>query len=59
MTRNGNPAFRLADGGTIVFGPIVVNGTTCHSVATEIIDPYGQTTTITYYPNSWHDEPGD
>jgi hypothetical protein len=51
-TRNGNPAFRLADGGTIVFGPIVVNGTTYHTVATEIIDPYGQTTTITYYPNS-------
>ena len=51
-TRNGNPAFRLADGGTIVFGPVVVNGTTYHSVATEIIDPYGQTTTITYYPNS-------
>ena len=51
-TRNGNPAFRLADGGTVVFGPVVVNGTTYHSVATEIIDPYGQTTTITYYPNS-------
>ena len=61
-TRNGNPAFRLTDGGTIVFGPVVVNGTTYHTVATEIIDPYGQTTTITYYPNSllmkWVTEPG-
>ena len=61
-TRNGNPAFRLADGGTIVFGPVVVNGITYHTFATEIIDPYGQTTTITYYPNSllmkWVTEPG-
>ena len=36
---NGNGTFRLADGGTIVFQ---------NHVATSIIDPYGQTITITY-----------
>ena len=38
-TWNGSPAFRLADGGTIVFGsnPVAVR-------ATKIIDPYGQET---------------
>jgi YD repeat-containing protein len=50
---NGNPTFRLADGGTVVFGAVVVNGTTYHSVATQIIDPYGQPTTITYYANTF------
>jgi RHS repeat-associated protein len=50
---NGDPTFRLADGGTVVFGAVVVNGTIYHSVATQIIDPYGQPTTITYYANTF------
>jgi len=41
-TSNGHPAFRLADGGTVVFGDAVWT-----SIATQIIDPYGQSTTIT------------
>jgi len=41
-TWNGSPAFRLADGGTIVFG-----GTQWPYLATKIIDPYGQETNIT------------
>jgi RHS repeat-associated protein len=48
-TLNGSPAFRLADGGTVVFGGVVINGTTYYSLPTQIIDPYGQTTTLTYY----------
>ncbi|TMP89247.1 MAG: hypothetical protein E6L08_15150 [Verrucomicrobia bacterium] len=51
-TWNGYPAFRLADGGTVVFGGVLMNGTTYYSVPTQIIDPYGQTTTITYYANT-------
>jgi YD repeat-containing protein len=39
-TWNGSSAFRLADGGTVVF-----NNT---GFPTRIIDPYGQTTIITY-----------
>ena len=46
-TWNGSPAFRLADGGTIVFGD-----PRWTSVATKIIDPYGQITNITVDPNS-------
>jgi RHS repeat-associated protein len=45
-TWNGYPAFRLADGGTIVFGSAQWT-----SVATKIIDPYGQETNITLGPN--------
>ncbi len=41
---NGHPTFKLADGGTVVFGG------TYNSIPIQIIDPYGQTTTITYYP---------
>ena len=41
-TWNGSPAFRLADGGTIVFG-----STQWPFRATKIIDPYGQETNIT------------
>jgi len=37
-TWNGSPAFRLADGGTVVF---------CSSTQRKIIDPYGQETNIT------------
>ena len=40
-TWNGSPAFRLADGGTIVFG-----STQWPFRATKIIDPYGQETNI-------------
>ena len=40
-TWNGYPAFRLADGGTVVFE------NPNWGVATKIIDPYGQVTTIT------------
>ncbi len=40
---NGHPTFKLADGGTVVFGG------TYNSIPIQIIDPYGQTTTITYY----------
>ena len=40
-TWNGSPAFRLADGGTVVFE------NPNWGVATKIIDPYGQVTTIT------------
>jgi hypothetical protein len=40
-TWNGHPAFRLADGGTVVFE------NPNWGVATKIIDPYGQTTSIT------------
>jgi RHS repeat-associated protein len=46
-TWNGSPAFRLADGGTIVFGD-----TRWTSVATKVVDPYGQITTITLDSNS-------
>jgi hypothetical protein len=41
-TWSGYPAFRLADGGTIVFG-----STQWPYLATKIIDPYGQETNIT------------
>jgi YD repeat-containing protein len=41
---NGHPTFRLADGGTVVFGG------TYNSIPIQIIDPYGQTTNISYYP---------
>jgi RHS repeat-associated protein len=41
ITSNGSPAFRLADGGTVVFE------NPNFGVATKIIDPYGQVTTIT------------
>lgn len=44
---NGRPAFRLADGGTVVFG-----GNATNTLPIQIIDPYGQTTTITYYQGS-------
>jgi YD repeat-containing protein len=47
--QDGSPTFRLADGGRVVFGPVVVNQHTYHSVATKIIDPYGQMTTIAYW----------
>jgi RHS repeat-associated protein len=40
----GNPTFRLADGGTVVFGWVFVN----LRFPTAIIDPYGQTTTLSY-----------
>jgi RHS repeat-associated protein len=46
-TWNGSPAFRLADGGTIVFGDARWT-----FGATKIIDPYGQITTITLDSNS-------
>jgi RHS repeat-associated protein len=45
-TWNGYPAFRLADGGTVVFE------NPNWAVATKIIDPYGQVTTITIDSNS-------
>ena len=45
-TWNGYPAFRLADGGTIVFGSAQWT-----SFATKIIDPYGQETDITLGSN--------
>ena len=43
---NGYPAFRLADGGTVVFE------NPNWAVATKIIDPYGQVTTITINSNT-------
>jgi hypothetical protein len=46
-TRNGQPAFRLADGGTVVFG-----GNATNTLPIQIIDPFGQATTITYYQGS-------
>ncbi len=45
-TWNGYPAFRLADGGTVAFE------NPNWGVATKIIDPYGQITTITLNSNS-------
>jgi RHS repeat-associated protein len=45
-TLNGHPAFRLADGGTVVFE------NPNWAVATKIIDPYGQVTTIDLHPAS-------
>ncbi len=45
-TWNGYPAFRLADGGTIVFG-----NAQWPSVASKIVDPYGQETNITLGAN--------
>jgi RHS repeat-associated protein len=42
------PAFRLADGGTVLFTGVVVNGTTYYSLPTYIVDPYAQLTTLTY-----------
>ncbi len=45
-TWNGSPAFRLSDGGTIVFGDARWT-----AVATKIIDPYGQITNITLDSN--------
>ena len=45
-TWNGYPAFRLADGGTVVFGSAQWT-----SVATKIVDPYGQETNITLGAN--------
>lgn len=44
-TSSGYPAFRLADGGTVVFE------NPSWGVATKIIDPYGQVTTITLDSN--------
>src|SRR5262249_1099506 len=35
-------------------GPVVVRGITYHTVATKIIDPYGQTTTIAYWDGPDH-----
>src|SRR5262249_21512327 len=52
--QDGSPTFRLADGGRVVFGPVVVRGITYHTVATKIIDPYGQTTTIAYWDGPDH-----
>jgi RHS repeat-associated protein len=56
-TLNGHPAFRLADGGTVVFE------NPNWGVATKIIDPYGQVTTIAIDPGSGLitrvTEPGD
>src|SRR5215211_5478224 len=46
-TWNGFPAFRLADGGTVVF-----DNAAWTSVASKIVDPYGQVTTITLDPAS-------
>src|SRR4051812_24963935 len=45
-TWNGHPAFRLSDGGTIVFG-----NAQWTSVASKIVDPYGQETDITLGTN--------
>ena len=48
---NGLPLFRLADGGSVLFGGVVINGTTYYSLPTAIVDPYGQPTTLTYDTN--------
>ncbi|PYJ00418.1 MAG: hypothetical protein DMF00_07880, partial [Verrucomicrobia bacterium] len=45
---NGLPNFRLADGGSVLFAGVVINGTLYYSLPTQIIDPYGQITTLTY-----------
>jgi Domain of unknown function (DUF6531) len=47
-TWNGWPLFRLADGGSVLFSGVVINGTTYYSLPTYIFDPYGQMTTLTY-----------
>jgi RHS repeat-associated protein len=44
---DGHPAFRLADGGMVVFG-----NASWPALASQIIDPYGQITTLTYYPSA-------
>src|SRR5215831_1049564 len=38
-TFNGLPNFRLADGGSVLFAGVVINGTTYYSLPTQIIDP--------------------
>ena len=47
-TWSGYPNFRLADGGSVLFSGVLINGTYYYSLPTYIFDPYGQMTTLTY-----------
>jgi RHS repeat-associated protein len=44
---DGHPAFRLSDGGMVVFG-----NASWPALASQIIDPYGRRTTLTYYTSA-------